>query len=134
MIEAIVALVVIGVASVPLSLLISQSIDQLTRITEANERAAAVDSALALMDPVNPLETPEGAIDMGTFSLSWTSNVLVQPNPDVKVGATLATYSIGFYEVEVDLQKDQRPWFSFSLRKTGYKRREFDGNLLGGTQ
>lgn len=134
MVEAVVALVVIGMASVPITLLISQSIDQLSRVADANARASAVESALALIDPINPLETPSGEIDMGEISLLWESEVLVAPNTDIKIGAMLASYNIGFYDVQVDLLKEQSPWFSFSVRKVGYLRREIDGNLLGNSQ
>lgn len=131
MIEAVVAMVVIGMASIPISMLISQSLDQLSRVVEANARANAIESALAVIDPMNPMDTPSGEIEMGDISMLWESTVLVPPNPSVQIGASLAGQSIGFYNVDINMVKNNRPWFSFSLRKVGFRKFEVDLKLLG---
>ena len=120
LIEAIVAITIIGVAAMPIMLLISQSLDQLTRVADANERAFAMESALAIIDPVNPLVTPTGSIEMGEIILNWSSETLVPPNKNVKIGTGLPGYSVGFYNVEMDLLKEGNPWFTFSTRKIGF--------------
>lgn len=134
MIEAVVAIVVIGMTVMPITLLISQSLDQLRRVAEANTRAAVVESALSIMDPVNPLETPTGQVEMGDISLSWNSEVLVPPNTNIQIGSGLAGFELGFYDVEVELSEEGRSSFSFSLRKVGYKRRQIDAMFLGNSQ
>lgn len=132
MIEAVVALVVIGVAAIPITVLISQSINQLGKVAEANSRAAAVTSALAVVAPINPLETPSGAIELGSLSIAWRSTVLVPPNENIQIGSGLGGYKVGFYDVEIDLLRQDTPWFSFSLRKVGYERRQIEGLFESG--
>lgn len=120
-------MVIIGMAALPIMLLISQSLDQLTRANDANERASAMQSALAILDPINPMETPNGKISLDSHSFTWTSEAIVPPNDGVQIGAGLAGYLVGFYDVQIDMYKVDQPWFTFSLRKVGYEKIEGDG-------
>jgi prepilin-type N-terminal cleavage/methylation domain-containing protein len=122
LIEAIVAMAIIGIAALPIMLLISESLNQLTRAANASSHAAAMESVIAMLDPMNPMTTPTGKMDMGSFSFTWESAVIVPPNDTVQVGAGLAGHSIGFYDVQIEIYREERPWFSFSARKTGYER------------
>ena len=121
-IEAIVSVVVMGIAMMPIMALLSQSLAQLTAAGAANERASAMESALAIIDPINPLRTPNGSTIMGNTELEWTSSLLVEPNETVQLRAGLAGYSVGFYDVSVSLSRNGEPWFSFNARKVGYQR------------
>lgn len=121
-IEAIVSLAVIGVAILPLMALLSQSISQLNRVADAKERAAAMESALSVLDPINPLLNPSGSTMLGTTAMTWSSVALVEPNQSIQLRAGLAGYSMGFYAVTVSLSRDDQPWFSFEARKAGYRR------------
>lgn len=131
-IEAIVAMAIVGMAALPILLLISQSLDQLTRAADANERASAMQSAIAIIDPINPMNTPSGEISMGTISFTWTSEALVAPNDGPQIGAGLAGYIVGFYSVKIDMTKMENPWFSFDMRKVGYKKLQ-SGSPFGGS-
>ena len=121
-IEAIVAMVIIGIAAIPVMALLSQSLSQLTAAAEANERSAAMESALALIDPINPMETPSGSTLIGNTEMTWDSTVLVEPDETVQLRAGLSGYSVGFYNVAISLRQNGEPWFSFDVRKVGFKR------------
>ena len=121
-VEAIVSVVVLGIAMMPIMALLSQSLTQLTAASAANERASAMESALAIIDPINPLQTPNGSTRMGHTELTWTSSILVEPNETVQLRAGLAGYSVGFYDVAITLSKNGEHWFSFNARKAGYRR------------
>lgn len=129
-IEAIVAMAIVGMAALPIMLLISQSLDQLTRASDANERASAMQSVIAIIDPMNPMNTPSGEISMGSISFTWTAETLVPPNDGVQIGAGLAGYTVGFYNVKIDMNKMEEPWFTFDMRKVGYKKIQ-TGNPFG---
>ncbi|MDE0801057.1 MAG: prepilin-type N-terminal cleavage/methylation domain-containing protein [Rhodospirillaceae bacterium] len=124
-IEAIVAMAIVGMAALPILLLISQSLDQLTRSADANERASAMQSAIAIIDPINPMNTPSGETSMGTISFTWTSELLVAPNDGEQVGAGLPGYRVGFYKVTIDVTKMGSPWFNFDMRKVGYEKIQY---------
>ena len=124
LLEAIVALAIIGLALIPLVSYIAQAADALQRASESNDRSVAMQAALALMEPVNPMTEPQGQLPIDdTVSVEWHSDVAVAPNPGVLVGGGLASYRLGFYIVHVTLSREGEPsWFSFDLRKTGYQR------------
>ena len=131
LIEAIVAMAIIGVAVLPIMLLISESLNQLTRAADATARAAAMDSVISTIDPVNPFTTPSGEIDMGSFSFTWESTTIVAPNETVQTGAGLAGHKVGFYDVHIETFRQQQPWFSFSARKVGYEKLNGANPLVG---
>lgn len=120
LIEAIIAITIIGMTFLPIMALISQSLIQLISVEEAQARAAAMESALAMIDPINPLETPQGQIMIGETDLTWQSELIVEPNETIQIGAGLAGFNIGFYAVTVALSRQGAPWFSFECRKVGF--------------
>lgn len=124
LLEAIVALAVIALALIPLVTYIAQAADGLYRAAESNDRSLAMQGALALMDPVNPMAEPQGQLPLDDkISMAWSSDVAVNPNSGVLVGGGLSNFKVGFYVVHVTLSRPEAsPWFSFDLRKVGYQR------------
>jgi len=128
LLEAIVALTVMAVALIPLVSFIAQSSDQLMRAGEANERSIVMQSALALLDPVNPMAEPEGTLPLDdTIDISWASETIAAPPEGALVRTPLAGFRMGFYGVTVSVTRNQQPWFDFKMRKVGYQ------NLRQGT-
>lgn len=122
LLEAIVALAVLALALIPLVTFIAQSSDSLMRAAEANDRSVVMQSALALMDPVNPLAEPEGELPLDErISVAWRSDVIVAPPEGMLLGTPLTGYRIGFYGVTVSVSRDRAPWFDFEMRKVGYE-------------
>lgn len=124
LLEAIVALTLLGLALVPMISFISESTDQLARVAERNERSFATQSAVALLDPINPMEDPQGEESLGQdLMVRWNSEPLVLPNDGPQIGMGLPGFRVGFYEVRVSLYRDSMdPWFAFDLRKVGYQK------------
>ncbi len=121
-VEALVALVILGMAAIPILMLLSQSVDQLGKISETTARAEAMRTALAIIDPINPIDRPNGELNLADYTLTWTSEEIIPPNENVVIGVGLAGYRVGFYNVEVSFLRDGDTWFSFGTRKTGYRR------------
>jgi prepilin-type N-terminal cleavage/methylation domain-containing protein len=124
LLEAIVALTIMGLALVPLATFVSQSADQLERVAASNERSIAMRSAIAILDPVNPYATPQGETTIGDeITVSWTSTQIIPPADRPQLGSGLPAFRVGFYDVKVSLMRDgSTPWFDFDLRKIGYQR------------
>jgi general secretion pathway protein I len=123
MIEALVAIVVLGLGLIPLSTFISQQALQLQQVDRANERHLAQQDILAFVETLNPLADPEGRVELGAVNVLWSSAPLIAPNENVRVGTGLAQFAVGFYRVDVSVTRtDGTPWFDFSVRKTGYRR------------
>jgi len=135
LLEAIVALAIVGIALIPLITFIGQTAAQLNNVADANERSLAQQSAIAYLAPVNPMTTPEGRASLGNFALSWRSEMLVEPNVSIRQGAGLAGYNVGFYRVFVSVERsDRTPWFGFETRKTGYNRIQSQTPMSGAPQ
>ncbi len=123
LLEAIVALTLLGLALVPMLSFISESAGQLARVADTNERSLAVQSAVALLDPINPMETPQGEESIGhELTVRWSSNVAIPPNDGPQIGMGLPGFRVGFYDVRVSLLRRDDPWFEFDLRKVGYQK------------
>jgi len=122
LIEALVAIAILGATLIPIMALMSQSINQIHNIAESNAKSAAKDSALAIIEPINPMKNPSGEIEMVGFNMVWSSKLIVPPNNTVQIGAGLAGYRVAFYIVNIEILKNNEPWFSFQVRKVGHSR------------
>ncbi|MDX2221968.1 MAG: prepilin-type N-terminal cleavage/methylation domain-containing protein [Rhodospirillaceae bacterium] len=123
LLEAIVAVTIIGMTMIPLMSFMSQSALQLTAAGQSNSRSTIALDAAAFMETVNPMIDGTGATTMGDVRISWSSQPLVEPNTTVRPGVGLASYAIGFYRVNVQVARGaQDPWFDFDMRKVGYRR------------
>jgi len=123
LLEAIVAVAIVGIALVPVITFISQMVSALTRAGDSNARSLAEQAIIELLEPLNPLANPIGDDQIGDLLIHWESASIITPNKQVRVGAGLAGYSLGFYNVTVSVARaDAGPWFSFDLRKVGYER------------
>jgi len=122
LLEAIIAIAILGITMMPIMNLLGQSVAQLAFAGQANNRAVATESALAVLDSINPSLTPTGKIQITDTLITWDSEILVEPNEIPQMRAGLAGYSVGFYKVTVSVIKEEEPWFTFELRKVGYNR------------
>lgn len=124
LLEAIVAITIVGLTLLPLVSYIAQAANQLERAADSNERSLVMQSALALMTPVNPMLEPQGKLALDQeVSISWESETLVEPNTGALLGAGLGGYRLGFYKMHVVVSRSDAPeWFTFDLRKIGYNR------------
>ena len=123
LLEAIVAVAVVGIALVPVITFISQMVSALTRAGDSNARSLAQHAIIELLEPLNPLSHPIGDDQIGDLLIHWESASIIIPNKQVRVGAGLAGYSLGFYNVTVSVARaNTGPWFSFDMRKVGYER------------
>ncbi len=132
LLEAIVAMTIVGVALVPILTFISQMATGLSRAAEANARSLAQQAVLELLEPLNPMDRPVGEDQVGSLLVRWQSQVLVPPNKEAALASGLVGYSVGFYKVTVSVDRvNSGPWFSFDMRKAGY--RQFANPLSPGT-
>ena len=122
LIEALIAIAILGAALLPIMALMSQSINQIHKIAESNAKSSAQDSALAIIEPINPMENPSGEVELVGYNMVWSSEQIVPPNNTVQIGAGLAGYKVAFYIVNIEILKNSEPWFSFQVRKVGHRR------------
>ena len=128
LLEAIVAVAIVGIALVPIITFVSQMVVALTRASDSNARNLAQQSIIELLEPLNPLERPVGEDQIGDLLIRWESADIIPPNKDIRIGVGLAGFAIGFYKVTVSVDRALGgPWFAFDMRKVGYR-------LIGSSQ
>ena len=122
LLEAIVALTIVGITLVPVMSFLINASQQLRFAADSNQRAASQRTALAYIETMNPLSDPEGKVDLSErVSLRWASTTLAEPNSQARLGARLGAYRIGFFLVTVTVVRGSDEWFSFEVRKIGYQ-------------
>ncbi len=121
LLEAIVALTIVGIALVPVLSFLAEASRQIQVAAESNTRAGAQQTVQAYLEVLNPMVTPEGEMPLSqTLSISWVSEPLFEPDNDVRLGGRLGTYNIGFYLVDVTVLREGKEWFTLRARKIGY--------------
>jgi len=124
LLEAIVALTVIGIAMLPVMSFLAQATRQLSAAADSNRRVFAQQAVMAFSEAMNPLATPDGETQLSpNLTVRWISTPIAAPNEQSRLGGRLGGYRIGFYAVEFTLVQDQQDWFSFTARKIGYEPR-----------
>ncbi|MBL8645144.1 MAG: prepilin-type N-terminal cleavage/methylation domain-containing protein [Rhodospirillaceae bacterium] len=122
LLEAIVALAVLGMMLIPIMSFMASATRQITAAAESNQRVAQQQSAMAVIAMLNPLVLPQGeaALSEGVV-LRWTSTPLVDPNTEGYLGGRMGNFRVAFFTVNAEVYKDEKLWFDFSARKLGYQ-------------
>lgn len=123
LLEAIVALVLIGGAGMALFSWINSSIVSLRRVEDANARNEAATNIIEYMQAVNPMLAPEGKADFGAYQIRWKSDPLTDQFDGVENPQGLSLFQLGLYQTSVYATKSDDPsWFNLKLELVGYKK------------
>ena len=102
---------------------INSNIEALERVQDANARAAATANVLEYMSTVNPMTTPEGKADLGSYRMTWRAAAVTATQDGTGYPSGMSLYQFALYDNLVALEKsDGTPWFNFTLRQVGYKK------------
>ena len=122
LIEAVVALALIGAALLPLYALFSRSIDGLMRAGEANRQSEASMTALAFLRGINPMERPTGEETIGPYRLRWQTVEVLPPLDGIGYPRGVSLFQIGYYETRAEVMRGNGVWFALSVHQVGYKK------------
>ncbi len=123
LIEAIVALVLIATTGMALFSWINGNIITLSRVREINAENAATQNSVEYMNNVNPMISPEGQTDMGSFRLSWKAEATTEPRDGAGYPFGIGLYQMAMFQTRVTIQKlNGQFWFDFTLQQVGYKK------------
>lgn len=123
LIEALVALVILGGAGMALFGWVNASIVSVRRVEEANLRSDAVANAIEYMQAVNPMRDPAGRADLGHYALEWTSAVSAPAVDGVGYPQGPSLFQLGLYETRVRASRAGDPvWFEVTLTLVGWRR------------
>lgn len=123
LIEAIVALVLIGTTGMALFSWINTNIITLNRIQESNLESAATVNVLEYMNNVNPMIQPQGSADLGAYRITWTATASTAPQDGAGYPFGISLYQLALFQTRVTVKKpDGKFWFEFMLQQVGYQK------------
>ncbi len=121
LLEAIVAIAVVGVSGGALFGWVNTVMVTLSRVEAHAERQYVTQQAVAVIEIINPMIEPAGHWDMGDYDMQWQATAVEPPKDSVNRYGLPGLYQVGLYEVTVELTRDGKPLSSFVTRQVGYK-------------
>jgi general secretion pathway protein I len=123
LIEAVVALALIGGVGIALFSWINSNIMALSRVQDANARVEATANALEFMNTVNPMLKPEGKAAFGNYQLKWKAAPITALQDGANYPSGISLFQFALYDNVVTIETAEgESWFAFTLRQVGYKR------------
>lgn len=125
LIEALVALALLGGALSALYALQSANSRALARAIEAEARRHELRNAFELVRAINPGEVPRGEMSLGETEVRWNARLIAADSPAGRTIPGRAIWQVGLYEVRVELLRpgDTAPE-TLTLRQAGWTRRQ----------
>ncbi len=121
LLEAIVAVAVLGIALMPLLAFISQSALELRLAGDANARSLAQQNVVSFLETLNPIDQPLGEVDLGDLHVMWASRQAVPEISNSTMSNGMPGFRLGFYNVTVQVYRNRELWFDFTARKFGFR-------------
>lgn len=123
LIEAIVALVLMATTGMALFSWVNTNVITLGRVQSSNARDAATVNVLQYLHNVNPMETPEGNVKLGNYTLKWKADALTEPRDGASYPSGIGLYQFAMYQTQVSLTSEAgEEWFGFNLQQVGFKK------------
>lgn len=121
LIEAIVALAIIGVTIIPIMAFLTNASRQLAIAADATQRAFTEQTLLAYAETINPLDKPTGQAELSrNLQIVWASEEIVPPTIEPRPGAKAGDAKVGMYRINISVIRDEKEWFTYSVRKIGF--------------
>jgi general secretion pathway protein I len=131
LLEAIVALALIGTMGMTLFAWINTSIISLGKIQNSNARNDATANVISYMQAVNPMENPNGKAEFGAYSISWQSHIAGPIADNVAYPSGVGLYQVGLYQVDVIARHaEDASWFTLQMKLAGYKKVREQNNVF----
>jgi general secretion pathway protein I len=109
LLEAIVALALLGGSGVALMAWVQQSWATVSRVSEREARARLLIDARRLASAINPARRADGEIDAGALKLRWLATLAQPVRPSVPTVANeQVRWLVGLYRVEVQAEDRSR--------------------------
>jgi general secretion pathway protein I len=133
LIEALVALVLIGAFGMALFTWIDSSMVSLRRVEDATARNDATANIIEYMQAVNPMQTPQGKADFGSYQIQWNADPVTDQVDGLTSPQGTSLYQLVLYQTKISVTKAGDPyWFDLKLKLVGYKKVRSPTNLFQG--
>lgn len=117
--ETLVAVALLAIAIIPLYAFQQTLANTAARLQTASALLDAQESALAVLQTIDPITEPEGEMELGVWTLRWSSRELASESPaDGFRGASI--WAVGLFEIDAVLDNG-RTQHQFTLRRVGWR-------------
>jgi hypothetical protein len=121
LLEALIAIVMIAIAIVPLYEFVGRSLASLAKVSEINLESEARLTALSVLNGVNPMTDAGNAVTAGAYRIHWSADLLDGPIDAIRHPSGIGSYVVGLYRMRVEVSRQSGPWFTFDTIKVGYR-------------
>ena len=116
--ETLVAVALLAIAIIPLYAFQQTLADTALRLQNATALLDAQESALAVLQTLDPIAQPEGEMELGEWQLIWRSRELASETPaDGYLGSSI--WGVALYEIDATLVRGETR-YEFSLRRVAW--------------
>lgn len=122
LLEAIVALTVFSICALALYGWLAVNVNALGRVEARSAGVRDGRTALALLEAVNPMTTPQGERTLpGGLVVRWTSQEVVKRKPGVAPSGMPLVFDLALYDMDVRVLRAGRQVTRFAVRRAGWE-------------
>jgi Tfp pilus assembly protein PilV len=116
--ETLVAVALLAIAIIPLYAFQQTLANTAARLQTASDLLDAQESALAVLQTIDPIAQPSGDMQLGDWRLSWESRELASESPaDGYLGVSI--WRVALFEINATLERENTQR-NFTIRRVGW--------------
>ena len=96
----------------------------LDRVRDSAKRLEDQRSALALVETINPMATPEGEIEAEDLRVAWTARALTEERMAITRANLPSAFDVALYELQVEVRREGAAPSAFTVRRAGWRLRD----------
>jgi general secretion pathway protein I len=121
LLEAIVALAILAAGTMALFAALNGALRSIERAEAAVRLDSATESAVALLESINPTARPEGEAPLGAYRLRWRATLVAGPSEALTGYFQPGFHEVALYDVDVELHRGATLERRFVLRRAGWR-------------
>ena len=107
LIETIVALAILSGVLIAFYAFLSTTLAAARRIELTSTSSDKRMNALELATMINPMEQPDGLLDLGSYVIQWSSQIVEPPRQSSRYPAGRGVFQVGLYAVSLSFPNDR---------------------------
>jgi general secretion pathway protein I len=131
LIETIVALVILSTAVVVFYNFLSTTLNSANRVQAASIAYDRHMNALELATSLNPMASPQGVFDLGSYHIEWSAQLLGSVRQSSRYPSGRGIFKVALYRITLSFPDDGEI-APITVTRLGYHRDNVPDSLLGG--
>ena len=115
------ALTILASAGLAMFAALTHSVQMVGRAERAREVDLTLRNALAWVERINPMESPEGEQELGAYRLRWLAEPVEPPRDGATGSLQPGLYQVGLYRMRLELWREGVLEREVALNRVGYR-------------